>query len=118
VIVRRHRTPGRYTILVDGFKFEVEAVDERTRAIRQLAGAAAKPPGPSLLAAPMPGLVVRVLVESGAAVQPGQPLVVIEAMKMENELRAPSAGIVRTVHVGPGTAVEKGAPLVEVEALP
>jgi propionyl-CoA carboxylase alpha chain len=46
-------------------------------------------------------------------VQAGQPLVAIEAMKMENELRAPAAGVVRAVHAVPGTPVEKGATLVE-----
>jgi pyruvate carboxylase subunit B len=115
VLVRRGTGTGRYTILVDGFRFDVEALDERTRAIRQLAGAAAPPAGPAAIAAPMPGLVIRVLVQEGDRVQTGQPMVVIEAMKMENELRAPAAGQVRTIHVQPGTAVEKGTRLIELE---
>jgi pyruvate carboxylase subunit B len=63
----------------------------------------------------MPGLVVRVAVQPGDRVQLGQGVVVIEAMKMENELKAPSAGIVRAVLVSPGSAVEKGAVLVELD---
>jgi biotin carboxyl carrier protein len=62
----------------------------------------------------MPGLVVRVNVQVGDQVQPGQPLVVMEAMKMENELRSTSAGVVRAVRAQPGEAVEKGAILVEL----
>jgi pyruvate carboxylase subunit B len=62
----------------------------------------------------MPGLVVRVHVQEGDEVQAGQGLVVMEAMKMENELRAAAAGTVKRVHVAPGKAVEKGAILVEL----
>jgi len=63
----------------------------------------------------MPGMIVRVNVAEGDVIQAGQGLVVMEAMKMENELRAPSAGAVRRVLVAPGTAVEKGALLLEME---
>lgn len=118
VLARRGSEAGRYSIHLDGFRLEVEALDERTRAIRQLAGSAAKPAGPTSLAAPMPGLVVRVLVQSGDRVQAGQGVVVIEAMKMENELRASTAGVVRAVTVKAGSAVEKGAVLVEFEPPP
>lgn len=106
---------GRYTLWVDGFRFEVEALDERSRAIRELSAAAAKPSGPAPLVAPMPGMIVRVHVGEGEPVQQGQGLVVMEAMKMENELRATTAGTVRRVLVAPGTAVEKGALLLEME---
>jgi pyruvate carboxylase subunit B len=64
----------------------------------------------------MPGLIVRVNVSVGDRVEAGQGLVVMEAMKMENELRAAAAGTVRTVRVRPGEAVEKGQVLVEFEA--
>jgi biotin carboxyl carrier protein len=118
VLARPGPTAGQYTIHLDGFRFEVEALDERMRAIRQLASPAARSPGPTTLSAPMPGLVVRVLVQAGDQVQAGQGVVVIEAMKMENELRAPTAGVVRSVPVGPGNAVEKGVILVEFEPVP
>jgi pyruvate carboxylase subunit B len=62
----------------------------------------------------MPGLIVRVLVEEGAEVVAGQPLVVMEAMKMENELRSPASGRVGTIRAKPGTAVDKGAVLIEL----
>ena len=115
VIVRRGESRGRYTLSVDGFRYEVEALDERTRAIRDLSGASAAASGPAPLRAPMPGLVVRVNVQGGDVVAAGQGLVVMEAMKMENELRASSAGRVKAVHIQPGTAVDKGALLIELE---
>jgi biotin carboxyl carrier protein len=76
--------------------------------------AAARPHGPARLAAPMPGRVVRVLEAPGADVAAGQGLVVIEAMKMENELRSPRAGRVLEVAVREGQAVEAGALLAVV----
>jgi biotin carboxyl carrier protein len=115
VVARRGATRGRYTLWLDGFRYEVEALDERTRAIRELSGASAGPSGPAPLVAPMPGMIVRVDVEVGDQVVAGQGLVVMEAMKMENELRATSAGIVKAVLAHPGTAVEKGAILLELE---
>ena len=115
VVARRHRERGRYTLWIDGYRYEVEALDERTRAIRDLSGAKAGPSGPAPLVAPMPGLVVRVAVAVGDAVQAGQALVVMEAMKMENELRSSATGTVKAVLAAPGTAVEKGAVLVELE---
>ncbi|HJP60192.1 MAG TPA: acetyl-CoA carboxylase biotin carboxyl carrier protein subunit, partial [Gemmatimonadaceae bacterium] len=67
------------------------------------------------IVAPMPGLIVRVNVAPGDAVEAGQGVVVMEAMKMENELRATGPGKVRSVEVAPGVAVEKGALLVALE---
>ena len=117
VIARREPGRGRYTLWVDGWRYEVEALDERARAIQDLTAAAAAPSGPAPLVAPMPGLVVRVNVAEGDEVAAGQGLVVMEAMKMENELRAPAPGRVRRVLATPGTAVEKGVVLVEVDSL-
>jgi len=71
--------------------------------------------GEQSILAPMPGRVVRVLVTAGDDVAVRQPLVVVEAMKMENELRAPKAGRVKEVRVPPGTSVEAGRVLVVIE---
>ena len=116
-VVTRRAARGRYGVGVDGWQFDVEALDARTRAIRDLAAASVAASGPAPLLAPMPGLVVRVLVEAGAEVSAGQGLVVVEAMKMENELRASAPGRVTAVHAVAGTAVEKGAVLVELATL-
>ena len=114
LIVRRGKSRGCYTITLDAFRYEVDAVDERTRVIRDLSGVAAAASGPAPLKAPMPGLIVRINIEVGSEVQQGQGLVVMEAMKMENELRASTAGVVRIIHAAVGSAVEKGAVLVEL----
>jgi biotin carboxyl carrier protein len=71
--------------------------------------------GPQRLVAPMPGKVVRVLVRSGEVVRPRQPLVVVEAMKMENELRAGRSGTVAEVHAREGSSVDAGALLVVIQ---
>jgi pyruvate carboxylase subunit B len=116
VVIRPGASRGIYTLWLDGHRFDVEALDERTRAIRERAGISAGPSGPAPLLAPMPGLIVRVNAEVGDSVQAGQGLVVMEAMKMENELRAQAAGRVKAVLVAPGAVVEKGAILIELEA--
>ena len=115
VIARRSGAKGNYALWVDGRRFDVESLDERSRTIRELSAATTGPAGPAPLKAPMPGMIVRVSVQQGDAVHAGQGLVVMEAMKMENELRAGGAGTVKRVHVTPGTAVEKGALLLELE---
>jgi biotin carboxyl carrier protein len=114
VISRRGETRGVYTLDIDGHVFSADAVDERTRTIRDMTAASTGASGPAPLKAPMPGLIVRVNVAVGDAVNAGQGLVMMEAMKMENELRATSAGTVKAVHAVPGTAVEKGALLIEL----
>ena len=115
VVVQRRPGRGRYTLWVDGYRFEAEALDERTRAIRDLSAASAGPVGPAPILAPMPGLIVRVSVKLGDRVEAGQGVVVMEAMKMENELRATTAGTVTGVEVSPGATVEKGALLVVLQ---
>ena len=82
-----------------------------------LAAAHERGPGTesSAIAAPMPGTVIRVLVSAGDRVEPRQPLVVLEAMKMETPLASPYAGIVRRLHVGEGDHVAGGSVLIELE---
>ena len=106
---------GHWTIGVRGERWEVEAVDERTRHIRSLTGTTARDRGAAALKAPMPGLVVRVLAEPGQAVSRGAGVVVLEAMKMENELKASADARVKAVRVRAGEPVEKGQVLVEFE---
>ncbi len=107
----------RWALGAGGERIEVEAVDERTRAIQSLTGRRGGGASGGVIRAPMPGLVVRVEVRVGDRVSAGAGLVVVEAMKMENELRASRPGVVARVHVEPGTAVEKGAPLVSLDPL-
>lgn len=115
VVVQKRPGKGRYTLWVDGYRFETEALDERTRAIRDISAANAAPSGPAPIIAPMPGLVIRINVSPGDKIEAGHGVVVMEAMKMENELRATTPGTVKSIKVAPGTAVERGALLVELE---
>jgi pyruvate carboxylase subunit B len=107
---------ARWLLTHRGDRAEVDVLDERARRIRGLAAASPAASGPAALRAPMPGLVDRDQVEPGQAVGAGAGLVVLEAMKMENELRSAAAGVVRSVRVKPGEPVEKGQVLVELEA--
>ena len=107
---------GTWQVHLDGIRYDADVLDERTRAIREMTGRNAGPRGPKPVRAPMPGLIVRIEVEPGQQVASGQGVAVIEAMKMENELKAEGAGTVSRVLVRPGQAVEKGAVLVEFES--
>jgi len=110
------RGEAGWELHVAGTRHEVDVVDERTRAIRTLTGRTAAARGPAPVRAPMPGLVTRVEVEVGQTVAAGQGVAIIEAMKMENELKADAAGVVAKILVEAGQAVEKGAVLIQLEA--
>jgi pyruvate carboxylase subunit B len=86
--------------------------DERTRLAREATGGRRGGGHAAALKSVMPGVVREIRIVAGDTVQAGQPLLILEAMKMENEIRAPAEGVVEKVHVEPGTAVEKGALLV------
>jgi pyruvate carboxylase subunit B len=107
---------GRWSMGFQGETWVAEVVDERTRHIRSLTGTGEEKRGGGQLKAPMPGLVVRVDVMAGQVVAAGTGLVVLEAMKMQNELRAAADGRVSAVRVQAGQAVEKGQVLVEFAA--
>lgn len=112
-IVSRGSGGGRWAIHSRGRRFEAEVLDERSRAIREMTGSGAGPAGPRPVKAPMPGLIVRLEVEVGDVVEAGQGIVIVEAMKMENELRAAGSGRVEAIHVDEGDTVEKAQLLVD-----
>jgi len=102
-------------MVVDGGEWtEAAVIDERTRLLREMTGGGGRPAGDRTVKAPMPGLVLRVEVAVGEHVTKGHGLVVLEAMKMENEITAQAEGEVKAIHVSAGQAVEKGTPLVEL----
>lgn len=103
--------PGQVTVHLRGATMIATVDGRRSRRGASLAAAA----GEQRIVAPMPGKVIRVLVEPGDEVAGRQPLVVVEAMKMENELSSPRAGRVKEVAVRPGQSVEAGRLLVVVE---
>jgi biotin carboxyl carrier protein len=104
---------GKVAVLVGENVYAMELLDERRLRLRQ-AGGKFSLEGPQRIDAPMPGKVVRVMVKVGDEVAEGQGLVVVEAMKMENELKSPKAGKVTELHAVEGAAVESGAKLVVV----
>ena len=101
-----------FDVLVAGRIFHLESVDERTKLLAQ--GAAALPTGPQTVVAEMPGKCVKIAAAVGEAVREGQGIVVVEAMKMENEIPSPIAGIVKEIAISEGQTVEAGAPLFTV----
>ena len=103
---------GRWALGIVGERVAVAVQDERSRGLEAVSGKTQPAARGGTVHAPMPGLVVRIEVAEGQQVDAGAGLVVVEAMKMENELRAPRPGTVQTVHVAVGQAVEKGASLV------
>lgn len=106
---------ARWLLSVGGVSAEAVVLDDRQQTIREMVTASAGAKGPQPIKAPMPGMVVKVEVAPGDRVQADQGIVVVEAMKMENELLAQSEGVVSKVHVVPGQAVEKDQILVEFD---
>ena len=104
----------RYEIYIDGQRFEVAAEDERARALAGLIKGSVHS-GEATIYAPMPGLVVGILQEAGAEVKAGQPIIVLEAMKMENDLPSPINGKIKKISVNKGQTVDLGAALVVID---
>ena len=104
-----------YTLLVNGKKMTVSIADYYDRLVKKMGlnkGGSAKH---DVVKAPMPGLALSIAVEPGQAVQKGDTLLILEAMKMENVLKAAADGVVKAVKVQKGAAVEKGQVLIEME---
>lgn len=113
----RARGAGRWEVVVDGWRFEVVVEDAARAALRERAaraGSAVAGATRQVVRAQIPGRVVRVDVTAGQAVEAGQRLLSIEAMKMENEIRAGQAGTIASVAATPGLAVERGQELVVI----
>jgi biotin carboxyl carrier protein len=106
------RGDGRYDVTVDGRRHEIALEDPRRYRRGGRSGGA---DGPQTVIAPMPGKIVKLLVESGAEVQSGQGLLVVEAMKMQNEIRSPRAGVVKQIHVDESGSVAAGEALITIE---
>lgn len=111
--VRMNEGDGVYLIQLSGEIFEVVVEDERTRRLAGLrSGLAAT--GEAIIKAPMPGVVVEVLVTPGQAVEEGQVVIILESMKMQNELKAPRAGKVHAVRVSIGEKVDQDTIMVTI----
>lgn len=110
VVIEEER--GKYEIMMGGRLYEGQVLDERAMLMAQRKGGLTSGAGEVL--SPMPGLIVAVPVDVGAAVSQGQTVVILESMKMQNELKAPKDGIVQTINVKAGQTVDKGAVLIVI----
>ncbi len=102
-----------YEVVVAGQRYEVHVEDEREKALSGSISSAHEA-GEAIVRAPMPGLVLGIPFEPGAKVERGQTVIVLEAMKMENDLASPRAGTVKEVKVTKGQTVNQGDALVIV----
>ena len=96
-----------WEVLIRGRQYQVKIEDEREKRLKAAAGGGVAEGGEFHLKAPMPGLVVSVLVEEGQEVKKGQVMLILESMKMQNELKAPRDGVIGRVRVKAGESVEQ-----------
>jgi len=111
--VKREQTPTDLHMWVGSTRFAVELRDPRSLRARQ--GSAQDEKGPRKIVAPMPGRVVRLLAAEQSEVEAGQGIIVVEAMKMQNEIKSPKKGIVKKIVAATGAAVNAGDVLAIVE---
>jgi biotin carboxyl carrier protein len=111
------RDGARVLVYLDGERLETTVLDEVSRAVAQITGGAVAG-GSSDVCAPMPGVVVSIPVTVGDAVEAGQPVIVVEAMKMQNELAVAHDGVVSEVLVAERAAVSAGQVLVRLTPVP
>ncbi|MFN7210123.1 MAG: biotin/lipoyl-containing protein [Aggregatilineales bacterium] len=109
-LVERHE--GRYQVLIEGELYDVEVLDERQQRLMSASSGFGAAQGEITIRSPMPGLIIAVRVGEGEAVRKGQPLVVLESMKMENDIKAPRDGKVERIHVEKGQTVEQNKALI------
>lgn len=101
-------------VLLRGRQYQVKVEDEREKRLRAAAGGGVVEGGEFHLKAPMPGLIVAVLVEEGQEVKKGQVILILESMKMQNELKAPRDGVMGRIRVKAGESVEQKQTLLSV----
>jgi pyruvate carboxylase subunit B len=110
-----HKRNGVHEIVLDGEPYSAGVMDERAMMIAAASGPTGDDEGGETVAAPMPGVVIGIAVEVGAQVEPGQGILTLEAMKMENELKSERGGVVKAIHVAVGRGVAQGEVLIELE---
>lgn len=105
---------GKYHVLIFGDLYEIDVTDERAQRLARAGGGMAEVTGEALLKSPMPGLIVEVPVAVGDEVKKGQTVIVLESMKMQNELKAPRDGVISRIDVSQGDSVEQNKPLITI----
>ncbi len=110
--VEVNRKDGKFSVFIYGREFEVTAEDERLAKLRKVAGLELSDDGHKEIISPMPGLVSNLIKNVGDQVSKGEGVIIIEAMKMENELKSQIDGEIAEILVKPGQSVDKGECLV------
>ena len=110
---REYSLAGETHVIIGSERFAAEVRDPRS--LRSRKAAAGVGEGPQKVAAPMPGKVVRILVQPGSEVEAGQGIMVVEAMKMQNEIKSPKKGVVQKIAVTEGGSVISGDTLAIIE---
>lgn len=105
----------QFDVLIGSRMFHLKVQDEWARRLANIQRKSAVETGELAVKAPMPGAVIAVEVTAGDTVKRGQGLVILSAMKMENEIKSPRDGVVKSVNVQPGETVEQGRTLVVIE---
>ncbi|MBP9501967.1 MAG: biotin/lipoyl-binding protein [Candidatus Promineofilum sp.] len=103
-----------WDVLIQGELYSVRVQDERAHRLERMRSTGLTVGGEAAVSSPMPGIIVAVPVAVGDQVQRGDKVVILESMKMENELRAPCDGVITHVHVAAGVKVEKDQLLVSI----
>ena len=113
-VLAKREGAGRWGLQLRGRHYRAEVRDRHTHRIRETTGGSSLGQGPRPVRAPMPGVIVKVEVREGELVESGRGLVIVEAMKMENELTAEVEARVGTIHVADGQAVAKDEILMDM----
>ncbi len=109
----RHEAKDSFAVVLRGQSFDITLIDPKRLRSAQTSGAHDQ--GAAQITSPMPGKIVRVLVETGTHVEAGTGIVVVEAMKMQNEMKAPKAGMVVSINAEAGATVNAGDVLAVIE---
>ena len=108
-------SPKEMIVIVNGNKYPIEIADQYDQLINEMGLSAGKSQKLQSIKAPMPGLILEILVAAGETIEKGTPIVILEAMKMENTLKSEGGGVVKSIEVKAGNAVDKGQILIEME---
>jgi biotin carboxyl carrier protein len=109
----KHNSDNSFSVVLNGISYDITIIDPKR--LRSARTSAAHDRGAAKIVSPMPGKVVRVLVEAGAKVEAGAGIIVVEAMKMQNEMKAPKAGVVVSINAAAGATVNAGDVLAIIE---
>jgi len=117
-LIHLDRSSKKLTVKVNAALHEIKLKDDLDILIEKMGMKVNQKSKSADIIAPMPGLVLKIMVESGQPTVAGQPILILEAMKMENVLKADGNGIIKDVKVTTGTSVDKGQLLVVIEPTP